>query len=394
MLGLKHPFEGTPTLPTATDDTAHTLMSYTEQGGPYAVFSEYDIAAINWLYGHDGLGGALGINSTTGARYLTGSSAADSLTGTAFNDKLDGSSGNDTLSGGAGNDTLAGGAGNDVISGGTGVDTVSEAGGRSSYTITKSGTGYQLLDARVGADGTDIVSQVETLAFSDATLSVEYDDAVQALYVAYFGRAADFSGLANFQAELVRLGAPHDFSSIAAAYGSNTGIAHLIDTFGSSAESAALYSGDTRAFVTGIYNNVLNRAPDTDGLNYWAGKIDRSEMTRTNAAISIMSGALSNTTAQGLIDGALVTNKTTIASNFSLALNSNVLSQAYAGDAAAATVRSMLGTISASTDVTAFQSTINSTLSSLVNSHTASSEAPVVLTLIGHADASQMLWLA
>ncbi|HZV64257.1 MAG TPA: matrixin family metalloprotease, partial [Telluria sp.] len=86
MLGLKHPFDDAINLPASQDSTLNTLMSYTEIGGPYATFRQYDIAALNWLYGGDGLRGNLGINSTTGARYLTGTNAMDALVGTPFND--------------------------------------------------------------------------------------------------------------------------------------------------------------------------------------------------------------------------------------------------------------------------------------------------------------------
>lgn len=105
-LGLKHPFEDDIHLPFAQDNTSYTLMSYTDTGGPYSTFSPYDIAALNWLYGGDGLGGALGINSTTGGRYITGTSAANRLTGTAFDDVLEGAGGNDIIDGGAGSDTV------------------------------------------------------------------------------------------------------------------------------------------------------------------------------------------------------------------------------------------------------------------------------------------------
>ncbi len=376
MLGMKHPFEESPRLPSTTDNTSYTLMAYTESGGPYSSFREYDIATLNWLYGGDGLRGALGINSTTGGRYLTGTSTVDTLVGTGNADRIDG---------GAGNDTITGGGGNDTINGGDGVDIAVLTGGRSNYTITKVSTGYKVVDARSSGDGTDNVATIETLKFSDATLSVQYDSAVQALYVAYFGRAADFSGLANFQSQMTTLNAPTSFTALEAAYNSSAGIRSLVDSFGSSAESLALYGGDNRAFVTGVYANVLNRTPDTEGLNFWAGAIDSGNLSRSKAAISIMSGALSNTSAQGLLDAALVNNKTTIASNFSFALNTSVRAGAFSGDAAAASVRNMLGTVTASTDVTAFQSNIETVISNLIAAKPALAEDPNdhFVTLIG-----------
>src|SRR5260221_683582 len=34
---------------------------------------------------------------------------------------------------------------------------------------------------------------------------------------------------------------------------------------------------DATSFVTGLYNNLLNRAPDTAGLNFWVARINGGE---------------------------------------------------------------------------------------------------------------------
>jgi serralysin len=377
MLGLKHPFEETPRLPSSTDNTSFTVMAYNEKGGPYSTYREYDVAALNWLYGGDGLRGALGINSTTGGRYITGTGVVDTLVGTANADRLDG---------GAGNDSLTGGGGNDTINGGDGVDVVVLSGGRSSYVITKAAAGYKVVDIRTSGDGTDSVATVESLKFADASLQVQYDSAVQALYLAYFGRAADFSGLANFQSQMTALNAPLTFSALETAYKNNAGIKSLIDSFSSSGESTTLYGGgNTRAFVTSVYQNLFNRAPDAGGLDYWAGEIDNGNASRSNAALSIMSGSLLNTTAQGQLDALVVNNKTAIASNFTFALNTSVKAGAFSGDTAAASVRSMLTSVSSTTDTVAFQATIDSVITNLVAAKPALAEDPAldIVTLVG-----------
>jgi len=65
-LGLAHPFEGPYALPTGEDNTANTIMSY-NQAGPYqSTFQAYDLLALRWIYGEDGLRGSLGFNSTFG----------------------------------------------------------------------------------------------------------------------------------------------------------------------------------------------------------------------------------------------------------------------------------------------------------------------------------------
>jgi hypothetical protein len=201
---------------------------------------------------------------------------------------------------------------------------------------------------------------------------VAYDDVVQALYVAYFGRAADPTGLANFQSQLAGLNAPRTFAGVSDAYQANAGIRALIDSFANSAESNALYSGTTTDFVTSIYKNVFNRDPDAGGLKFWVDAIDKSGLSKANASLSIMAGALANTTEQGTIDAALVYNKTAVASDFTFAIDTAAELAGYSGNAAAATVRSMLSSLSAYMDLAAFQDTIASVLASLTAPGTSS----------------------
>ncbi|MFK3739111.1 DUF4214 domain-containing protein [Massilia sp. TN1-12] len=156
-LGLKHPFEttddNTATLPASQDNTSNTLMSYTGRGGPYATYSQDDIAALNWLYGGDGLRGAYGINSTSGGRYITGTSGADTLTGTAADDKLEGD------------------GGNDMIDGGAGTDTAVFRGDRSNYNITVLANGDIQVASKNGIDGTDTLRSIELFEFNGQSVS-------------------------------------------------------------------------------------------------------------------------------------------------------------------------------------------------------------------------------
>ena len=152
-LGLKHPFEDSITLPTSQDNTANTLMSYTEVGGPYSSYRPDDIAALMWLYGDDGLRGNLGINSTAGAHFLVGTSGADVITGTSGNDKLEGD------------------GGNDMIDGGAGIDTAVFRGVLSNYTFSALSGGNLQVTSKDGIDGVDTLHSIEFLQFGDQTVS-------------------------------------------------------------------------------------------------------------------------------------------------------------------------------------------------------------------------------
>ncbi len=120
-LGLKHPFDEPekPTtfsavLPKDQDNTNNTVMSYTEKGGYKTEFQSYDLKALNWLYGKDGLGG-----ESNNASGMTNPPVDNpvvenlNLIGTSASETLKGNTGNDTLDGGLGRDTLIGGDGDD-----------------------------------------------------------------------------------------------------------------------------------------------------------------------------------------------------------------------------------------------------------------------------------------
>ncbi len=186
-----------------------------------------------------------------------------------------------------------------------------------------------------------------------------YAMVVQALYVAYFGRPADPAGLANFESALAAAGAPTDIKTFAADYASNSAIQSLVDAFGTSKESQTLYgsggnsgnSGTSQAFVTAVFENLLGRAPQASGLAYWSNAIDSGSVTQGAAALSIMAGALGNTTAQGLQDGQLIENRLSVATDFTGQVTQLNGVSSYAGANAAQTARTMLAGVTAATNV-------------------------------------------
>jgi len=219
------------------------------------------------------------------------------------------------------------------------------------------------------ADGTAASGRPVLLQSSAVAQPPEaYADAVQRMYIAYFGRPADPGGLTNFQAELSRIGAPTGIADIANTYAHNPTIRTLVDAFGTSEESNALYTGGTVPFVTAIYRNVFNREPDAEGLAFWAGAIDHAGLTRGNAALAIMAGALTNQSDQGKIDARIVINKTQVAARFTSTLVTNGQTGVYVGNAAAATARAMLSAVNENTDPAASQPTVDATIAALAAS--------------------------
>jgi hypothetical protein len=242
-LGLKHPFfdsgddTGIPVLPAAQDNTGNTLMSYTDSGGPHASYSQYDVAALNWLYGADGLGG-LGVSSASGARYLTGTSANDALVGTGADDTLEGDGGNDTLNGGAGNDTAV------------------FRGAVASYTFTQLANGD--LQANSTLDGIDILTSIELFRFSDGSYQraqLVNDTTPPAAPTVTVSKNA--AGYAMGNAPLVSGSAEANSTVNLYSNGDLVGTAH--------ADASGLWSVTTTPFRDGLNYLLFAKATDASG---------------------------------------------------------------------------------------------------------------------------------
>ena len=175
-LGLKHSFEPPYALPKNEDNTNNTVMSYTHAGNYKTTYQAYDLAALQWIYGGDGLGGA-GNSSITVTKQSQNTVGNYHLVGTSGNDVLTGSDGNDTLDGGAGRDTLIGGNGNDLYiidnlgdkiieTGKNDIDTVQSSvnytlgNNLENLTLTgnaKIGIGNELNNIIIGDDGNNVL---------------------------------------------------------------------------------------------------------------------------------------------------------------------------------------------------------------------------------------------
>jgi RTX calcium-binding nonapeptide repeat (4 copies) len=123
--------------------------------------------------------GALPINANLQASTVSHAGATDTLLsvealfGSAGNDTIVGANASGGLSANARQDTLRGGAGNDTIDGGSGVDTAEFTGARAGYTVTRNGSTITVtdIDPSNGNDGTDTLTSIERLMFSDVMLA-------------------------------------------------------------------------------------------------------------------------------------------------------------------------------------------------------------------------------
>ena len=195
----------------------------------------------------------------------------------------------------------------------------------------------------------------------------DYYPLVQKFYIAYFGRPADANGLQNMATQLNDAGAPTTTQAFIDAYSSLAAVRQIVDAFGNSNESAALYTGGTTEFVTAIFRNVLGRSPQAAGLTFWSDAIDSGVLVRGKAALSIMAGAETNTTAQGLIDAQLVLNRVSAATTFTSAMDTATEVSSYAGSVAGSTARDMLSAVTATTNLTEYSANVTNTLANLAS---------------------------
>lgn len=174
----------------------------------------------------------------------TGSGGARTLTGTAGDDDLAGTAGADTF--------LLGQGGFDRVDGGGGLDTVEIPGTAAGIEVSVGGDGVVTLDA---AGGSATLTDVERVRFDD--LSVAFDTVAEQAYRVYqaaFARTPDAEGL-GYWIEQMTNGAP---------------LATVAQAFMESQEFQQAYgSVGGEGFVTLLYQNVLGRAPDDDGMAYW-----------------------------------------------------------------------------------------------------------------------------
>jgi hypothetical protein len=188
----------------------------------------------------------------------------------------------------------------------------------------------------------------------------EYTDLIQRIYLAFFGRAADPKGLEFWGQTFSDSAMPIQLDGLIAGYSSNVRVRDLIDMFANSAESQGLYTGNNAAFINAVYLNVFNRNAEFDGLSFWSGFLDRGQITRAQAAMWILSGAQND-------DATVVKKKVQAATYFTGALDTSVEILSYTGDSPNQALRDLFATITAATDMTAFQAEIDAFIASMQN---------------------------
>jgi hypothetical protein len=115
------------------------------------------------------------LNNLYGATYTSRLYQWDDNVAIAFGTTIEnaiGGSGVDTITGNSVDNEIWGNGGNDVINGVSGTDTAGYAGAYASYTISNNGGTLTVAHNNAGSDGTDTLTNIDFLKFSDLTYDV------------------------------------------------------------------------------------------------------------------------------------------------------------------------------------------------------------------------------
>ncbi|NBN78417.1 DUF4214 domain-containing protein [Microvirga tunisiensis] len=181
-----------------------------------------------------------------------GSNGAEAFVGTARDDYQFGLGGNDDLNGAGGND---------MLNGGSGFDKAIYASNRADVVVDNKGSGKFTVSTRI--EGLDTLQDIERITLNDGTLALDLDGAAgqtYRLYQAAFKRTPDQVGLAH-NVKLMDQG---------------LSIFDMANAFIASQEFRNTYgeSVSNTQFISLLYQNVLNRAPDAAGLSGWLSRMD------------------------------------------------------------------------------------------------------------------------
>ena len=222
-------------------------------------------------------------------------------------------------------DTLSSSRGNDTIDGGGGIDTVLLNSSISNYSVTKTATGFNLVD-KTGLDGTDTLLSIESIKFADKTINLTVQAKATSapkadvtrlveLYTAFFNRVPDADGM-SFWIDEMKAGKTTNqvaeaFYNAGVNYSSLTGF------------SSSMTNAD---FINVIYKNVLGRkdGADAGGLSFWEGEITSGRATRGTLVTNILDSAhtFKGDKTWGWVAD-LLDNKITVAKKFSIDMGLN-----------------------------------------------------------------------
>jgi len=281
---------------------------------------------------------SVGHDTFTGVNSVSGSGFDDTINGSNANETFIGGAGNDTISAGGGSDTITGGAGNDTIDGGAGADMAVYTGARGGYTInfnTPAAGQTQVVDNTANRDGTDTLTNVEVLQFSNQYQLIAAGSSGSPVNVSglnFGGNANTLFGTANN--DFLTVGQSLSGHTIDMQGGTDTVILGVTGGYTLGLANVENLTGSAGNDFLGLTTNVVGLALDmgggVDNVNLANGANSLSAVNVENLNGSDFSGAASDDTLTLLNDVSGVTiNLGQGVNTLDLAAGSNTLTNAF-----------------------------------------------------------------
>lgn len=258
------------------------------------------------------------------ATYEDANQKVTALIGSTRGDFVEGTEASEVLNGLSGDDVFHGKAGNDLANGGKGIDVARYDGMRSEFVVSTARTVnetnqlgkdlpadllkfvdlalFNLMNGEVrtvsdkvtGRNGTDTLSDIERVQFSDGTLlfDVAKNDGNSSLYKLYqatFGRTPDQNGFLGWVSEIKN---GTSASQVAKDFINSP---EFILRFGASTQS------DT-AFINLLYRNALGRDGDQAGAKGWVDALQSGQLTRADVLLAFATSQEATVKTAGNID--------------------------------------------------------------------------------------------
>jgi len=192
-------------------------------------------------------------------------------------------------------DSLQGDTGNNTVNGKDGEDTYILTGLFSNYSFTRNTSSLTVSDQRTGTnDGTDTLSNIEYIQFSDQKVEESKVDVVKT----YSGNFSDYkfynkgNGIYHIKTDVGYddiTGFPLLTFTEEAATSSFRDVSAIVDIKGTFDQVTGLKTDSGEMFR--LYNAAFARFPDADGLKYWIEEFSSGRNTRRVVAKSFLASA-------------------------------------------------------------------------------------------------------
>jgi hypothetical protein len=175
------------------------------------------------------------------------------------------------------------------IDGGDGIDTLVYTSNAAAVVISKSGLNNVVTNTATGE--VDTLINVERLKFADTAIALDTTGVggqAYRVYKAAFNRSPDLGGLGYWISGM----------------DSGASLKGVAQGFVSSAEFKAVYgaSPTNAQIITKFYENVLNRAPESSGFNYWLGILNSGQGTIADVLAAFSESPENQSSVIGIIE--------------------------------------------------------------------------------------------